>query len=169
MAVPKRNAKLTRAALPVAKDVWKRHVFNGPQLTVSLYTWPGSSWRPSACGADVIATRPQVLVMAVPLCRLIAAQHWSGSRCVCSRRWGLSACRRTTALEDTPPCCRLKGLCADDWPAKSLPHPAYLVPCCAAGSYKDVATAPSSISTCGLVAMTSAQHAEGRQFDPGQV
>ena len=26
-----------------------------------------------------------------------------------------------------------------------------------------------SPSTCGLVAMTSAQHAEGRQFDPGQV
>ena len=25
------------------------------------------------------------------------------------------------------------------------------------------------ISTCGLVAMTSASHAEGRQFDPGQV
>ena len=25
------------------------------------------------------------------------------------------------------------------------------------------------LSTCGLVAMTSAQHAEGRQFDPGQV
>ena len=24
-------------------------------------------------------------------------------------------------------------------------------------------------STCGLVAMTSVQHAEGRQFDPGQV
>ena len=24
-------------------------------------------------------------------------------------------------------------------------------------------------STCGLVAMTSAQHAEGRQFDPGRV
>ena len=24
-------------------------------------------------------------------------------------------------------------------------------------------------STCGLVAMTSASHAEGRQFDPGQV
>ena len=27
----------------------------------------------------------------------------------------------------------------------------------------------SSQSTCGLVAMTSASHAEGRQFDPGQV
>ena len=26
------------------------------------YTWPGSKWRPSACEADVIATRPQVLV-----------------------------------------------------------------------------------------------------------
>ena len=25
------------------------------------YTWPGSSWRPSVCEADVIATRPQVL------------------------------------------------------------------------------------------------------------
>ena len=24
------------------------------------YTWPGSNWRPSACWADVIATRPQV-------------------------------------------------------------------------------------------------------------
>ena len=30
------------------------------------YTWPGSSWRPSACGADVIATRPQVLMIEVP-------------------------------------------------------------------------------------------------------
>ena len=25
------------------------------------YTWPGSNWRPSACKADVKATRPQVL------------------------------------------------------------------------------------------------------------
>ena len=28
-----------------------------------MYTWPGSNWRPSACEADVIATRPQVLVV----------------------------------------------------------------------------------------------------------
>ena len=27
------------------------------------YTWPGSNWRPSACEADVIATRPQVLLL----------------------------------------------------------------------------------------------------------
>ena len=26
------------------------------------YTWPGSNWRPSACEADVIVTRPQVQV-----------------------------------------------------------------------------------------------------------
>ena len=31
------------------------------------------------------------------------------------------------------------------------------------------AHAKMNISTCGLVAMTSASHAEGRQFDPGQV
>ena len=30
-------------------------------------------------------------------------------------------------------------------------------------------SAKSNISTCGLVAMTSASHAEGRQLDPGQV
>ena len=27
----------------------------------TTYTWPGSIWRPSACEADVIATRPRVL------------------------------------------------------------------------------------------------------------
>ena len=27
----------------------------------------------------------------------------------------------------------------------------------------------TKVGTCGLVAMTSASHAEGRQFDPGQV
>ena len=33
-----------------------------PQSTPKKYTWPGSNWRPSACWADVIATRPQVQV-----------------------------------------------------------------------------------------------------------
>jgi hypothetical protein len=33
----------------------------------------------------------------------------------------------------------------------------------------DVARFKIANSTCGLVAMTSASHAEGRQFDPGQV
>ena len=32
------------------------------QENLTSYTWPGSSWRPSACGAGAIATRPQVLV-----------------------------------------------------------------------------------------------------------
>ena len=31
---------------------------------VQEYTWPGSNWRPSACEADVIATRPQVPVQS---------------------------------------------------------------------------------------------------------
>ena len=33
-----------------------------PPLQIAKYTWPGSNWRPSACEADVIATRPQVRV-----------------------------------------------------------------------------------------------------------
>ncbi len=32
-------------------------------MCVLTYTWPGSNWRPSACEADVIATRPQVRVL----------------------------------------------------------------------------------------------------------
>ena len=35
---------------------------NGIRVRDVKYTWPGSSWRPSACEADVIATRPQVLL-----------------------------------------------------------------------------------------------------------
>ena len=36
-------------------------------------------------------------------------------------------------------------------------------------SYKTNIGLAANLSTCGLMAMTSAQHAEGRQFDPGQV
>ena len=31
----------------------------------SVYTSPGLNWRPSACEADVMATRPEVLAMLV--------------------------------------------------------------------------------------------------------
>ena len=41
----------------------------------SKYTWPGSNWRPSACEADVIATRPQVHVQCLP-----AEYHIAGPR-----------------------------------------------------------------------------------------
>ena len=37
------------------------------------------------------------------------------------------------------------------------------------GIDNEQAAAAFLAGTCGLVAMTSAQHAEGRQFDPGQV
>ena len=35
--------------------------FEANAIKQKTYTWPGSNWRPSACEADVIATRPQVL------------------------------------------------------------------------------------------------------------
>ena len=42
---------------------------------------------------------------------------------------------------------------------------------CSANSMASAADPPATdcTGTCGLVAMTSASHAEGRQFDPGQV
>ena len=39
------------------------------QWLCTCYTWPGSSWRPSACEADVIATRPQVLMFIMAWAR----------------------------------------------------------------------------------------------------
>ena len=39
----------------------RRHSKMQPVVRWRKYTQPGSKWRPSACGADVIATRPQVL------------------------------------------------------------------------------------------------------------
>ena len=36
-------------------------------IAQNKYTWPGSNWRHSACEADVIATRPQVLMAKHPL------------------------------------------------------------------------------------------------------
>ena len=43
------------------------HAGGSSHAGTASYTWPGSNWRPSACGADVIATRPQVLVTVVLL------------------------------------------------------------------------------------------------------
>ena len=55
MAKSTNAAASTASQLPLKRwgheDVWKES-----------YTWPGSNWRPSACEADVIATRPQVLL-----------------------------------------------------------------------------------------------------------
>ena len=48
----------------------------GPfQRQEESYTWPGSNWRPSACEADVIATRPQVLLPLVALALRCGNQH----------------------------------------------------------------------------------------------
>jgi hypothetical protein len=42
----------------------QRFVF-GPCIFEKNYTRPGSNWRPSACAADVVATRPLVPVTIV--------------------------------------------------------------------------------------------------------
>ena len=48
---------------------WRAHDVGGEEDCRKTYTWPGSNWRPSACEADVIATRPQVLDCARLCCR----------------------------------------------------------------------------------------------------
>ena len=67
------------------------------QLQNDHYTWPGSNWRPSACEADVIATRPQVLLPLVALAPRTGETNILGSRpwfCLTSqsspRRQGLT-------------------------------------------------------------------------------
>ena len=52
---------------------------------VTKYTWPGSNWRPSACEADVVAARPQVLLQSVQV----------------SIRWGDQKRRRTLTMHLT--------------------------------------------------------------------
>ena len=60
-----------------------------PHLPATVsYTWPRSNWRPSACEADVIATRPQVLLSA--FCapgprRCVPPQMVSTPACVAGR------------------------------------------------------------------------------------
>ncbi len=53
-------------------------------VVVTKYTWPGSNWRPSACGADVIATRPQVLRVGAR--RLVALVCWVCGLRTCARK-----------------------------------------------------------------------------------
>ena len=54
MELPPPSARPVTASPPINRVIHYTNV--NP-----TYTWPGSNWRPSACKADVIATRPQVL------------------------------------------------------------------------------------------------------------
>ena len=60
----------------------RKHTHNNE---VMKYTWPGSNWRPSACEADVVATRPQVLLQSLQV----------------STRWGDQKRRCTLTLHLT--------------------------------------------------------------------
>jgi hypothetical protein len=59
------------------------------RVSEAKYTWPGSSWRPSARDAGVIATRPQVLrsmhsvCLAQMLCCVGALARLCVYVCVC--------------------------------------------------------------------------------------
>ena len=87
------------------------------QWLCTCYTWPGSNWRPSACEADVIATRPQVLLKVellqihnnskrqqrspncVAFAFVVSAVRLPGASCTPLRRGGSQArCRTVAAL-----------------------------------------------------------------------
>ena len=106
------NTRVAASPVPLPPLSFYRSTNGNPP-----YTWPGSNWRPSACWADVIATRPQVLDISWPLTSKFPQR-------------GVGTLNLQRQMLDT----------------------------------KNII-----ISTCGLVAMTSASHAEGRQLDPGQV
>ena len=121
------------------------------------YTWPGSNWPPSACEADLIATRPQVLVTVVLL----------DCYTVCGRGQPETphlprACLHDVRRRDGRPTAAMHG------EVSVYPGGCHRKPRPSAALDMNMQE-QCTWSTCGLVAMTSAQHAEGRQLDPGQV
>ena len=63
-----------------ARGIWDLFPTLGSLFQAEKYTWPGSSWRPSACEADVIATRPQVPLQSVQRGNVIKKQPDSCGR-----------------------------------------------------------------------------------------
>ena len=66
---PATNKHLWSSGYDVSLTRWRSPVRSRPGVYCSravaeaqTYTWPGSKWRPPACEADVIATRPHVLM-----------------------------------------------------------------------------------------------------------
>ena len=79
---------------------WRRQPAND-HAPPPCYTWPGSSWRPSACWADVIATRPQVLLLLWACAWVLSKQR---------RRSQVPRCRaRSTASDCASACCCTQG------------------------------------------------------------
>ena len=139
-----------------------------PQNKRTRYTWPGSNWRPSARWADVIATRPQVLIDdgAGVACLQLPAKQQGTRYAGGGDLAGQQAAQRPFNLQhggvsSKAVVRRHKDRSQRREHTNPLPDQ-----CCAASSLQ---TGTAITSTCGLVAMTSASHAEGRQLDPGQV
>ena len=53
--------------------------------SAETYTWPGSNWRPSACEADDVATRPKVLMTKLTQSNYTATSHASKEVCTGTR------------------------------------------------------------------------------------
>ena len=113
---------------------------------VKIYTWPGSTWRPSACEADVIATRPQVLGESL----------WSSSYSTAKTNWTVERCSPHSG-DWCLPGVEIVGLAK----CRHLHIRTKLIRRCfnmsAADNlllYNKAFCAPTG--TCGLVAMTSA-------------
>ena len=89
------------AALHLARtELARQHTGTGNESRAKglCYTWPGASWRPSACEADVIATRPQVLHVHCSCVLMSNAAEGRGFL------W------QPPEYTDTPPCITAVGL-----------------------------------------------------------
>ena len=58
------------------------------QRIACKYIWPGSNWRPSACEADIIATRPQMRWGPVFAPKYFVMKTRSGYKATISLQWG---------------------------------------------------------------------------------
>ena len=84
------------------------------RMRACKYTWPGSNWRPSACEADVIATRPQVHVAEVRAAGTPERHHRFGAdwppqqaipRLAMSPMWQATRLTPWDATPTPPPTC----------------------------------------------------------------
>ena len=99
----------------------------------------------------------EVLAGAARITRAAALTPWQNHACTSPPNWRASWV--------------LPGICCCTARCSITPSPSYIIIIsnCGARTHTRCCAVDRVTSTCGLVAMTSASHAEGRQFDPGQV
>ena len=153
-ARPRRQAlKELRLTLPEIADLCEPSVCYGlrddPGRTRTCNLWFRGPTPYPLCHRAIWGTVATTTRMQVQLCDLLRFALAAGphSKRNCNEQW----CKRCMRLMRFQ--VRVWGWVHAGWLALTLaPRPP-----------------PGLRSTCGLVAMTSASHAEGRQFDPGRV